>query len=76
MFKGRGGHNVKEPDFFVLFCFVLFCFGCCFLLGGGGGGGFFWGGGGGGRMFLRGNEGRISRYQLSIKGGLQRIDSQ
>ena len=37
MFKGRGGHNVKEPDFFVLFCFVLFCFGCCFLLGGGGG---------------------------------------
>ena len=64
MFKGRGGHNVKEPDFFVLFCFVLFCFGCCFLLGGGG------------RMFLRGNEGRISRYQLSIKGGLQRIDSQ
>ena len=29
MFKERGGHNVKEPDF--LFCFVLF-----FLLGGGG----------------------------------------
>ena len=48
MFKGRGGHNVKEPDFFVLFCFVLF-----WLL-------FFVGGGG--RMFLRGNEGRISRY--------------
>ena len=63
MFKGRGGHNVKEPDFFVLFCFVLF-----WLL--------FFVGGGGGRMFLRGNEGRISRYQLSIKGGLQRIDSQ
>ena len=62
MFKGRGGHNVKEPDFFVLFFFVLF-----WLL-------FFVGGGG--RMFLRGNEGRISRYQLSIKGGLQRIDSQ
>ena len=37
MFKGRGGHNVKEPDFFsfVLFCFVwLFV---CFLFGGGGG---------------------------------------
>ena len=63
MFKGRGGHNVKEPDFFALFCFVLF-----WLL--------FFVGGGGGRMFLRGNEGRISRYQLSIKGGLQRIDSQ
>ena len=56
MFKERGGHNVKEPDF-------LFCFG------------FFFVGGGGGRMFLRGNEGRISCYQLSIKGGLQRIDS-
>ena len=27
MFKGRGGHNVKEPDFF--FCFF-------FCLGGGG----------------------------------------
>ena len=27
-------------------------------------------------MFLRGNEGRINRYQLSIKGGIQRIDSQ
>ena len=65
MFKGRGGHNVKEPDFLFVFCFVFFVF-VVFLLGGGGGG----------RMFLRGNEGRISRYQLSIKGGLQRIDSQ
>ena len=27
-------------------------------------------------MLLRGNRGRISRYQQSIKGGLQRIDSQ
>ena len=38
MFKKRGGHNVKEPDFFVLFCFVLFCFACLFfcLFGGGG----------------------------------------
>ena len=65
MFKGRGGHNVKEPDFFsfVLFCFVwLFV---CFLFGGGGE-----------RMLLRGNRGRISRYQQSIKGELQRIDSQ
>ena len=35
MFKKRGGHNVKEPDFFVLFCFVLLvCFFVC--LGGGG----------------------------------------
>ena len=27
MFKERGGHNVKEPDFLffvLLFCFVLF----------------------------------------------------
>ena len=31
MFKGRDGHNVKEPDFFFCFFFVLF-----FLLGGGG----------------------------------------
>ena len=35
MFKGRGGHNVKEPDFFVLFCFVLFWL--LFFVGGGGG---------------------------------------
>ena len=28
------------------------------------------------RMLLRGNGGSISRYQLSIKGELQRIDSQ
>ena len=46
MFKKRGGHNVKEPDFFlffflfcfflffVLFCFVCFCFCFCFFLGG------------------------------------------
>ena len=60
MFEERGGHNVKEPDFFVF----LFYFGWFFV------------GGGGGRMFLRGNEGRIRRYQLSIKGGIQRIDSQ
>ena len=33
MFKGRGGHNVKEPDFFVLFCFVLFWL--LFFVGGG-----------------------------------------
>ena len=66
MFKKRGGHNVKEPDFFVLFCFVLFCLVVClfvFCLGGE-------------RMLLRGNRGRISRYQQSIKGELQRIDSQ
>ena len=38
MFKGRGRHNVKEPDFFFCFCFfVLFCFVLfCFLLGEGG----------------------------------------
>ena len=54
MFKKRGGHNVKEPDFFVLFCFVLLvCFFVCL---------------GGERMLLRGNGGSISRYQLSIKG--------
>ena len=36
MFKKRGGHNVKEPDFFVLFCFVLFClFVFLFVWGGG-----------------------------------------
>ena len=34
MFKGRGGHNVKEPDFFVLFFFVLFWL--LFFVGGGG----------------------------------------
>ena len=69
MFKKRGGHNVKEPDFFVLFCFVLFCFVLlvCF---------FVCLGGGGERMLLRRNGGSISRYQLSIKGELQRIDSQ
>ena len=33
MFEERGGHNVKEPDFFVLFfCFVL----VGFFVGGGG----------------------------------------
>ena len=39
MFKGRGGHNVKEPDFFFVFVFVFcfFCFGCFFAGGGGGG---------------------------------------
>ena len=63
MFKGRGGHNAKEPDFFLFFCFVFFVL-VVFLLGGGG------------RMFLRGNGGSISRCQLSIKRGLQRIDSQ
>ena len=36
MFKKRGGHNVKEPDFFVLFCFALFClFVCLFVCLGG-----------------------------------------
>ena len=36
MFKKRGGHNVKEPDFFVLFCFVLLvCFFVCLGEGGG-----------------------------------------
>ena len=38
MFKGRGRHNVKEPDFFFLFlffCFVLFCFVLFFAWGGG-----------------------------------------
>ena len=49
---------------FLFFCFFVL-FWLVFLLGGGGG-----------RMFLRGNEGRIRRYQLSIKGGIQRIDSQ
>ena len=53
---------LKNLIFFVLFCFVLFV--CLF---------FVWGGE---RMLLRGNRGRISRYQQSIKGGLQRIDSQ
>ena len=45
MFKKRGGHNVKEPDFF-LFCFVflfvlfvLFVLFCLFLFL------FFFGGG-------------------------------
>ena len=33
MFKGRGGDNVKEPDFF--FCFCFFSFGCFFAWGGG-----------------------------------------
>ena len=61
MFKKRGGHNVKEPDFVVLFCFACLFF-CLF--------------GGGERMLLKGNGGSISRYQLSIKGELQRIDSQ
>ena len=46
-----------------LFCFVLFVCLFVFCLGGE-------------RMLLRGNRGRISRYQLSIKGELQRIDSQ
>ena len=64
MFKERGGHNVKEPDF--LFFVFLFCFVLVVFLSGGGRG----------RMFLRGKGGRISLYQLSIKGGLQRIDSQ
>ena len=35
MFKGRGGHNVKEPDFFFVFVFVFVL--VVFLLGGGGG---------------------------------------
>ena len=35
MFEERGGHNVKEPDFFVFlfFCFIL----VGFFVGGGGG---------------------------------------
>ena len=46
----------------LLFCFVLLvCFFVCL--------------GGGERMLLKGNGGSISRYQLSIKGELQRIDS-
>ena len=32
MFKGRGGHNVKNLTFFLFF----FCFGCFFAWGGGG----------------------------------------
>ena len=37
MFEERGGHNVKEPDFFVFlfFCFFVL-FWLVFLLGGGG----------------------------------------
>ena len=35
MFKGRGGHNVKEPDFLFVFCFVFFLFWLFFCLGGG-----------------------------------------
>ena len=57
---------LKNLIFFVLFFFVLFCLFVCLF--------FVWGGGE--RMLLRGNRGRISRYQLSIKGELQRIDSQ
>ena len=36
MFEERGGHNVKEPDFFVFlfFCFFVL-FWLVFLLGGG-----------------------------------------
>ena len=56
---------LKNLIFFVLFCFVLFCLVVCLF--------FVWGGE---RMLLRGNRGRISRYQQSIKGELQRIDSQ
>ena len=56
---------LKNLIFFLLFCFVLFvCLFVCFLFG--------WGE----RMLLRGDRGRISRYQQSIKGELQRIDSQ
>ena len=57
---------LKNLIFFVLFffCFVLLVCLFVFCLGGGE------------RMLLRGNRGRISRYQLSIKGELQRIDSQ
>ena len=62
MFKKRGGHNVKEPDFFLV---VLFCFVCLFV--------FCLKGG---EHASRGNGGSISRYQLSTKGELQRIDSQ
>ena len=35
MFKGRGGHNVKEPDFFFVFVFLFFLFWLFFCLGGG-----------------------------------------
>ena len=54
---------LKNLIFFLLFCFVLFVCLFVFCLGEE-------------RMLLRGNRGRISRYQQSIKGGLQRIDSQ
>ena len=36
MFKRRGGHNVKEPDFFFCFLFLSFLFWLFFCLGGGG----------------------------------------
>ena len=53
---------LKNLIFFLLFCFVLF--GCLFV--------FCLGGG---EHASQGNGGSISRYQLSIKGELQRIDS-
>ena len=57
---------IMLKNLIFLFCFVLFCFACLFFC-------LF---GGGERMLLRRNGGSISRYQLSIKGELQRIDSQ
>ena len=63
MFKKRGGHNVKEPDFFL---YVSFCFVCLFV---------FCLREREGEHASQGNGGSISRYQLSIKGELQRIDS-
>ena len=49
----------------IFFLFFLFCFVCLFV--------FCLRGG---EHASQGNGGSISRYQLSIKGELQRIDSQ
>ena len=56
MFEERGGHNVKEPDFFVLFfCFVLV--------------GFFVGGGGGGSHFSQGKRRKDKSLPTEYKRG-------